>query len=102
MKARELNGSTGVVRSYDAAAARYEIELATTGKIIHAKAACVGAIESPQDISRDELLQRTGCRVPGVGKTSGCVPGNDWRTARMIFAAIAWPLNNKPHDDTYM
>jgi hypothetical protein len=65
-----------VVRRYDAAAGRYEIELVTTGKIIRAKAACVDAIESPQDIGRDELLKRTGCRVPGVGKTAGCTSGS--------------------------
>jgi hypothetical protein len=76
LNAREFNGSTGVVRRYDAAAGRYEIELVTTGKIIRAKAACVDAIESPQDIGRDELLKRTGCRVPGVGKTAGCTSGS--------------------------
>ena len=65
INATHLNGAVGVIKRFDSAALRYEVELVATKKVIRARAACVFVMQSKEDIGRDELKERTGCCIPG-------------------------------------
>lgn len=73
VNASHLNGQIGVLKNYDPRAQRYEVELVTTKKLVRVKPACLGLIESKEEVDREELMRRTGCRIPG-GSSSPTFP----------------------------